>query len=806
MLISLNWLKEYIELDDNIDIKELENALTMIGQEVENIEVQGDNLKKVLTAKIKELKMHPNSDHLTVCQVDNGSEVLQVVCGATNHKEGDIVAMAQIGAKLDKDFTIKKGKIRGEESNGMLCSETELKVGNDDSGIIIFPKDTKLGIPLNEYYGLNDTIFELEITPNRPDCNSHIGIARELSAYYNKELLLPKNSFEVEENENLDIDIKDNTSNRYMARVIKNVKVGKSPKWLRERLEAIGVRSINNLVDISNYVMLETNQPNHIFDLDKLKSRKIKVDYAKENEKFVTLDEKERILSSDDIVIRNNDEVIALAGVMGGLNTEVSNDTTNILIEVAHFDNLSVRKTSRKLALISESSYRFERRVNEENMNYVMDRITSLIKEIAGGVVCNINDNYKTKLEAPKTTLNLDRMNKFIGKVIEKDKVINLLKRLEVTVVDNGNILELTAPYHRQDLINQFDYFEEIIRLVGFDNIENIMPKVTLSKERLVDTTKFITDIKKITSSIGLREVINYSFIPKNSFEKINFNISEEELIELRNPIIEDFAVLRPTLMYSLLKNVRDNLNRSAQDIRLFEVSRRFIKKEIKNKNEKLVYLGEKEVNELETLAIVLCGSKEKNLWNIKPEKYDFFDLKGIIEALFTKLGFSKYQIKRSENKAYHPGRSADIFVGRELIATFGNLHPDVEEKMALENEGVVYAEIYLDVLFKYLNSNIKYKGLSKFQSVPRDIAVVVEENVLVGDMIKSIEKVDKLIEKVELFDIYRGIGVPDGMKSVAISILMRDENKTLEEQEINSVMNKILEKLQKEYNSELRR
>ena len=806
MLISLNWLKEYIDLDENLDIKELENALTMIGQEVENIEKQGKNLKKVLTAKIKELKMHPNSDHLTVCQVDNGTEVLQVVCGATNHKEGDIVAMAQIGAELDKEFVIKKGKIRGEESNGMLCSETELKVGPGNDGIIIFPEDTKLGIPLDEYYGLNDTVFELEITPNRPDCLSHIGIARELSAYYNKNLNVPKNDVEEKEKYDIDINIAEGTSNRYMARVIKNVKVGPSPKWLRDRLEAVGVRSINNLVDISNYVMLETNQPNHIFDLDKLEKPEISVGYASNGESFVTLDEKTRELNNEDIVIRNNGKVIALAGVMGGLETEVTENTTNILIEVAHFDNLSVRKTSRKLALISESSYRFERRVNEENMNYVMDRISYLVQSIAGGTICNINDEYKVKLENKVTTLDIEKMNKFIGKVIEKDKVISLLERLEVEVKDMGDTLLLKAPYHRQDLINQFDYFEEIIRLVGFDNIENIMPKVTLSKKRLVDTTKYVTDVKIISASLGLREVINYSFIPKNSFEKIKFNIKEEELIELKNPIIEDFAVLRPTLMYSLLKNVRDNLNRSVQDIRFFEVSKRFTKKDVKEKKEKLVYLGEKEVNELETLAIVLSGSKEKSLWNPKPEKYDFFDLKGIIEALFNKLGFSKYQLRRSENPAYHPGRSADIFVGRELIGTFGNLHPDVEEKMDLENENVVYAEIFLDLLNKYISKNIKYKGLSKFQSVPRDIAIVVKEDVLVGDMIKSIEKVDKIIEKVELFDIYRGIGIDSGKKSVAISILMRDENKTLEEQEITNVMDKILLKLEKEYNAELRK
>lgn len=803
MLISLNWLKDYINLDENIDIKELENALTMIGQEVENIELQGENLKNILTSKILELKMHPDSDHLTVCQVDNGSFVSQVVCGASNHKEGDIVAMAQVGAKLSEDFVIKKGKIRGIESNGMLCSETELGVGNDNSGIIIFPKDTKLGIPLNEYYNLNDTVFELEITPNRTDCLSHIGIARELSAYYNTELKMPKiNNHKVSE-ELIDINIKDNLSKRYMARVIKNVKVGPSPKWLVTRLASMGIRSINNLVDISNFIMIETNQPNHIFDFDKLKSNKIIVDKARNDEKFTTLDSKERILSNDDIVIRNGEEVIALAGVMGGENTEVSENTNNILIELAHFDNISVRRTSRRHSLISESSYRFERAVDTENFDYVMNRLTDLIVEIAGGEVCDINDVYPVKKEKNICQLSLDRMNRFIGKVIPKEKVIEIFNKLEIKVVDKGDTLELTAPSFRGDLINQFDYFEEVIRMYGFDNIENKMPKITLSENRLNDTTKYTTDIKVLVSNLGLREVINYSFIPANSFEKLNMNIDSENIITLKNPIVEEFSVLRPTLMYSLLKNVKDNLNRGQEDIRFFEVSKRFVLSD--DKIEKSVYINEKRVSERETLGIVLSGSFTKNLWAPKPESYDFFDMKGIVEAMFDKFNFKSYQLRRSVNSSYHPGRSVDLFVGKELIGTFGEIHPDVLENMEIDRNRVIYAEIYLDLLLKYINKGVKYKGLSKYQSVPRDIAVVVKEEVLVGDMIKSIQKVDKLIEKVELFDIYRGIGVKPGFKSVAVSIVMRDDNKTLEEKDINSVMDKIVGKLKKEFDAELR-
>ncbi|NYV28048.1 phenylalanine--tRNA ligase subunit beta [Streptobacillus felis] len=805
MLISLNWLREYIDLDKNIDIKELENALTMIGQEVEKIEKQGERLTKVLTAKVLEKVPHPNSDHISICQVDNGTEVLQVLCGAPNHKVGDIVAMAQIGAELEEGFVIKKAKIRGEESNGMLCSETEMKIGKDHDGIMILPQDTKLGIPMNEYLGLDDIVFELEITPNRPDCLSHLGIARELAAYYSKVLKVPTNEVVVEGKENVEISIEEGLSNRYLARVIKGVKVGESPKWLKNRLEAVGIRSINNIVDISNYVMMETNQPNHIFDFNKFNSNKVTVSRAKNEEVFVTLDEKERILDNEDIVITNGEKTVALAGVMGGTEVEVDDNTTDILIEVAHFDNIMVRKTNRKFALSTESAYRFERAVNTENMEYVLDRISSLVKELAGGTICNINDNYPVKPETKTTTLSIPRLYRFVGKEIEKDKIIDIFEKLEVKVEDKGEELLLIAPSHRQDLVNQFDYFEEVIRMVGFDSIENVMPTIKLSKDRLEDTTKFVTDIKKITSNLGLREVINYSFIPKNALEKVLFEIPSENVIEIKNPIVEEFSILRPTLMYSLIKNVRDNVNRGAADIRFFEVSKRFTKENVQKVDEKAVELGQMQVFEKETLALVLSGSKIKNIWNAKPENYDFYDMKGVVEALFEKIGFNKYQIRRSSNKAYHPGRSVDVFVGKELVATYGELHPDVLENMDAEKCNILYAEVYLDLIKKYISNNVKYKGLSKYQSVPRDIAIVVNENVLVGEMLKTIEKADKLIEKVELFDIYQGLGIEKGYKSVAISIVMRDDNKTLEEKDIVEVMNKIINKLTKDFGATLR-
>ena len=798
MLISLNWLKKYVDLE-GIETSEMENALTMIGQEVEKIEIKGENLDKVITAQILEKEMHPDSDHLTVCKVDTGKEVLQIICGAPNHKAGDKVALAQIGARLTPEFVIKKGKIRGLESNGMLCSEEELGIGHDTSGIIILPEDTPLGVPMKEYLGLSDIVFELEITPNRPDCLSHIGIAREVAALYNKELKYPKTEINKETVEktvdNISVEIKDSDlSKRYVARIIKNVEVKESPKWLKKRVESIGIRSINNIVDVSNYILMETNQPSHIFDLDKIEGKKITVDVAKNDEVFVTLDEQERKLNNEDIVIKDEKKVVALAGVMGGFNSQITENTKNILLEVAHFNPQKIRKTSRRLALISDSSYRFERGVDRENAINVVNRIANIIQEVAGGeILQGVVDIYPEAPVKQVAELNFARLNRFVGKEIAREEVIRILEKLEVIVEDKGENLILTAPSFRQDLENEQDYYEEIIRMYGFDNIENKLPKVEINETSTIDTTKLIDRVKLIAASTGLQEVINYSFIPKDGVDKVKFtNVEKENLIDVLKPITEDFVTLRPTLLYSLIKNAKDNINRNVENIRFFEVSRTF---------EKAEELAKEEVK----LGIILAGNNDKILWNSKPEAYDFYDLKGIVEEIFSKLRFKNYQIKRSTQTQLHPGRSVDVFVGKEFIGSFGEIHPDVLENFDLGKKSVLVGEFNIDLIKKYIGKAVKYEGMVKFPAVPRDIALVMDEEVLVGDVLKVIEKVDNKIEKVELFDIYRGLGVLTGKKSVAISIKLRDKNKTLEEKEINDVVEKILKKVEKQFGAELR-
>ncbi len=798
MLISLNWLKQYIDLE-GIEIQELENALTMIGQEVEKIDIKGSNLENVVVAQVVEKEMHPESDNLSICKIDNGKEILQVICGAPNHKQGDKVVLAQNGAKLSEDFVIKKTKIRGVESNGMLCSEKELGIGNSHEGIMILPIDAKVGTPMREYLSINDVVFELEITPNRPDCLSHIGIARELSVYYNKKMNFPKVEIngEVQDDASKLVNVKiedTEISRRYAARIVKNVTVGESPKWLKERLESIGLRSINNVVDISNFVLMELNHPVHTFDYDKLEGQEIFVRRANDGEKIVTLDEVERELSPQDIVIADAKKAIAIAGVMGGLNSEVDDSTKNILIEVAHFEPTMIRKTSRKLQLSSDASYRFERGIDLEDAEKVVNRVANLIQEIAGGeILQGVVDCYEEKHEKKRVTLNLDRLYRFVGKKIDENEIIIIFENLEVIVTKNGNELDLVAPSFREDLEREQDYFEEVIRIYGFDNIEDVLPKLDVNKGELVDTTQILDRTKDIAASVGLKEVLNYSFIPRDGLDKLRFTrVSKEDCLEVANPITEDFVIMKPTLLYGLIKNAKDNINRNFTNINFFEVSRTF---------EKADKLAKEDVK----LGIVLAGSPTKYVWDAKPEKYDFYDLKGIIEEIFTKMKFNNYVLKRSEQTELHPGRSVDIYVGREFIGCFGEVHPDVLENFEMEKESVLVAEINIDLIRKYTGKIISYKGMSKFPSVPRDLALVMDDAILVGDVIKTLEKVSPLIEKVELFDIYKGIGIPEDKKSVAISIVIRDKNKTLVDQEINDVVSKILEKAKKDYDAELR-
>ena len=799
MLISLNWLKQYVDIKESVE--EIANALTMIGQEVEAIDIQGKDLGNVVIGQIVEFDKHPNSDRLTLLKVNVGEEEpLQIICGATNHKLNDKVVVAKIGAVLPGNFKIKKSKIRDVESFGMLCSEAELGLAKESEGIIILPEDAPIGKEYREYAGLNDVIFELEITPNRPDCLSHIGIAREVAAYYNRKVKYPV--IEIAEtiesvNTVIKVNIEDkDRCKRYMGRVIKNVKIKESPEWLKTRIRAMGLNPINNVVDVTNFVMFEYNQPMHAFDLDKVEGN-ITIRAAKENEEITTLDGVERVLKNGELVIADDEKAIAIGGVIGGQNTQIDSDTKNIFVEVAYFTPENIRRESRDLGIFTDSAYRNERGMDVENLAVVMNRAVSLLAEVAEGeVLSEVIDKYVEKPKRAEISLNLEKLNKFIGKTLTYEEVGKILTHLDIELkpLGDGTML-LIPPSYRADLTRPADIYEEVIRMYGFDNIEAKMPVMSIESGEENTNFKISRIVREILKELGLNEVINYSFIPKFTKELFNFG---EEVIEIKNPLSEDMAVMRPTLLYSLIANVRDNINRNQTDLKLFEISKTFKK------------LGEGQnglaIEDLK-IALILSGREEKNLWNQSKSDYNFYDLKGYLEFLLERLNVTKYSLTRlTNNKNFHPGASAEIKIGEDVIGVLGELHPNLVNYFGIKREKVFFAELNLTSLLKYIKIKVNYETISKYPEVLRDLAITLDKSVLVGEMVKEIKKKVNLIEKIDIFDVYSGDKIDKDKKSVAMSIVLRDKNRTLTDEDIDKAMTAILELIKDKYNGEIRK
>lgn len=794
MLISLDWLKQYVDIKE--DIPQLENALTMIGQEVEAIDIQGKHLDNVVIGQITEYGKHPNSDKLTLLKVNVGDEEeLQIICGAPNHKLGDKVVVAKIGAVLPGDFKIKKSKIRDVESFGMLCSQVELGIGEDGDGIIILPEDAPIGEEYRKYAGLDDVIFELEITPNRPDCLSHIGIAREVAAYYGRKVKYP--SYTLSEvidsvNNYAKVRVEDKERcKRYMGRVIRNVTVAESPEWLKKRIRAMGLKPINNIVDITNFVMFEYNQPMHAFDLDKLENNTVVVRAAENGEKITTLDGVERELVNGELVIADEVKPIAIAGIIGGQATQIETETKNVFLEVAYFTPDNIRKSAKKLGIVTDSGYRNERGLDIENLPEVIDRAAALIAEVASGEVLDeVIDKYIEKPQKYEIPLNLTKLNTFIGKKLEFDTVGKILSNLGLGIKTlSQDMLLITPPTYRTDLTRPEDLYEEVIRMYGFENIEAVMPVEDI-ESGLKDSKISVADnLKEILKEIGLHEVINYTFIPREALDILKI---KDKVIEISNPLSEDMVIVRPTLMYSLLANIRDNFNRNQFDLRFFEVSKVFT-------------LAEELANEDLRICVAIAGKPERTLWNPKPKAYDFYTMKGYVEKLLEYMGINRYKLERSSNENFHPGRSADIKIGNDVIGTFGEVHPDVLEAMDIKRERAYVADIDLARAEKYIKSAVKYERIVKYPEVTRDLAIVMDKDILVGNMVEDLKRVSPLIEKIEIFDVYEGEKIDADKKSVAISIVLRNKVKTLEEKEINDVVTKVLETISKKYRGEIR-
>ena len=800
MKASIEWLKEYSDID--VDAVKLGDILTMTGSKVETIEQRGNDIKNVVVGKILEIVKHPDSDHLVITQMDLGDEKVQIVTGADNIKVGDIVPVAKDGSELPGGVKIKKGKLRGIDSCGMMCSVGELGLdinqypGQIEHGIMILDKslENKLGEDIVDILNLREDIIDFEITPNRPDCLSIEGLGRETAVSLGKEFKNPRKNIDElkvedkKEIEGLKVDIEaPDLCYRYIARVVKNVKIAPSPEWLVRRLNACGIRSINNIVDITNYVMLEMGQPMHAFDINSIEGKHITIRRAKNGEKITTLDEEERSLDENDLVIADETKPVAIAGVMGGMNSEIEKDTETVVFESASFYGGAIRKTAKKVGLRTESSSRFEKGLSSENALRAINRAIELVKELnVGEVVEGKIDVYPTKQKVNKINLDYDRINKLLGTKISKEEMINTLEKLEIKVENDVAI----APYFRTDIEQLADISEEVLRFYGYDKLDTTLVESDTTIGIRSKEQKIEQKIKNVLVNSGLSEIYTYGFVSDKDLEKskINKDLKETSIL-IQNPLSDEYKLMRPSTIPSMMQTLATNANKKNARAKLFDISKNY--KNINNEVEN----GEVPLQE-NILTIGMYG-----------DDIDFYTLKGLIENVLEISAINRYDIVReTENESYHTGRCANFKVGIDVIATIGEVHPEVLDNYGIEKRAYL-AEINLTKITKYSKANKKYVEVPKFPAVERDIAIIVDEKIEVGQIEKIItKKAKKLLEKMQLFDIYRNEKLGENKKSVAYSLIFRDKNRTLSDDEINVVMENIISELQKTLKAELRK
>lgn len=755
----------------------------------------GENVQNVVAGKVLTCEDHPDSDHLHVCTVDAGTgEILQIVCGAPNVKAGIIVPTALVGATLP-DGKIKKGKLRGVESFGMLCSHDELGITEDmlgyepEYGILILPDDTPVGKDIRDIFGMNETVVEFEITSNRPDCFSIIGLARETAATFDKKFTIPEVKF-TEGGENIadtiSVDVLDKDKcQRYCARMVKNVKIGPSPSWMQKRLRACGVRPINNIVDITNYVLLEYGQPMHAFDLRDLEDNKIIVRRAENGEVIKTLDEQDRTLTNDDLVIADGKKAVAIAGVMGGFNSEVKDDTTTVIFESATFEASSVRLTAQRVGLRTEASSRYEKGLDYNNTVPAVERACQLVEELGCGentsgmidVMGNVTD-MKTLPFRP------EKINAFLGTNISTEQMVKYFDALEIkTYLDK---MTVTPPSFRPDLEGEADIAEEVARFCGYDKI----PVTLLSGEatcgKKTNRQAAQDDINKILTALGMYEIYTYTFTSPSVFDKLSVPADSKlrNAVKISNPLGEDTSIMRTTTIASMLDILSRNYNYRNAAARLFEIGKIFTPTE-----------EGKLPDEPLKITIGIYG-----------DKADFYDIKGICEEMFRSLNVQNVKYEAvTDNPTFHPGRCAKISAGGKTLGLIGEIHPAVGRKYGIETP-VYIGELDFENVFLNIGTDVKFKELPKYPAVTRDIAMLVDKTVPVADIEEVVKKASgKLLESINLFDVYEGEQIPEGKKSVAYSAVYRALDRSLTGDEVQKVFDKVLKNLENQLGAQLR-
>lgn len=798
MLVPISWLNEYIDLKD-VQLKEYCDKMIMSGSNIEEAYKVLSGIKGIVLGRAVKVEKHPDADKLFVIQVDVGKETVQIITGADNVHEGSIIPVILDGGVLPDGRKIKKGKLRGLESNGMLCSPAEL--GCEDKVIPVTMRDGiwiledlgfEMGSDFAEAYQVEEDVVDFEITPNRPDCLCMLGMAREASAVFQRPLKYPEISIKKEEddvNNYISVEIKrPDLCSRYVARVVKDIKIAQSPWWMQKRLMAAGVRPINNIVDITNYVMLEYGTPLHAFNINNVEGRKIIVDVAKDGEKFVTLDGTERTLDGESLLINDSKKGIALAGIMGGLNSEIEDDTQTILVEAACFDPDGTRRTSKKLGLRTEASARFEKGVDANLCRTAADRVCQLIELLGAGVVVNgAVDVYPNEIKAPVTKVRTQRVNSLLGINLTTDEMKSIFERLEMKVEVDEDVMTVTPPTIRFDLLEEVDYVEEVARIYGYDNHPSTLPAGSdvaskPAKREMEDL------VKEKLMGMGLDEIQTYSFVSPRGVDKIlvDEDSYKRDFVKLINPLGEENSVMRTTLIPNMLEVLERNNARHIDAVEAFELGRLFLN----------AFKTEEGLpQEQKSLCIGMYG---KNC--------DFYSLKGVVETLLDELGIENTEYSADKgNKTFHPGRCADVLVDEAVLGTFGEVSSAVVEQYNLPAR-VYVAELDFEKLFELADLEILYKSIPKYPAMERDIALVVKDDVQSGDIIRVIrENGGALLENVELFDVYKGKQLADGFKSMAYALRYRDVNKTLTDEEIAKPHEKILKALSEKFGASLR-
>ena len=790
MKVTYNWLKEFVDFD--LSPADLADLLTMLGLEVEGMEHLGAGMDEVVIARVLEKNQHPNADKLSLCKIDNGKEILTVVCGAQNFKQGDTVALAQIGAVLPGDFKIKRSKIRGEESCGMLCSEKELGLADESAGIMVLPENLVTGTPFFEAMGLKDTVFEIGLTPNRADCLSVIGIAREVAAKLGKRVRYPRTvvpEYGEPVDSRISVTIQDHAGcPRYAARFLSGCKIAPSPAWLVNRLNAVGVRSINNVVDVTNLIMIELGHPLHAFDYTHVAGGQIIVRKAVEGETFRTLDGQERTLASTDLMICDRDRAVALAGIMGGENSEIVDTTTDILLESAFFNPPTIRKTSKRLGLHTESSHRFERGADLEMVPKALDRATSLISQLAGGSVAKGRvDNFP----APKTPVTItfrpERANAILGLSLTAERMAELFRNLEFQVqpVSNGSF-QVAIPSYRIDIEREIDLIEEICRLNGFDQVQATMPVAQVISDRPSLHQRLQHIVRNHFVAEGMHEIVSFSFIAPDAADKLNLTMDDprRNSIRLCNPLALEQSVMRTTLLPGLLETASRNMSFRSLDLRLFEMRRIY----------NAAVAGQEMPHEPIVCAGLISASREMEGWCQQGVAVDFYDAKGTIEALFDLV-----QIKETvwtsdmPEPFYHPGKCCRILIGDVTIGTVGEIHPTVLKQYEIERP-VYYFELNFEEIVRFSGSHRAIIPPSRYPDSVRDLALLSPlelESSRFVDCVKGLKL--KELEEVIIFDLYQGDRVPEGHKSIALRLRYRSADRTLTDDEVQDVHQKVI-------------